>query len=287
MKVLILGGGYTGLRLGRWLAGQGISVCLTNRQGKPLRELALPVFPFAYTPMGDARPLPIEALAGVTHVLSTIPPDAQGVDPVAVSLLDRLQGQKLTWFGYLSTTGIYGDTQGAWVDETAPYNPQNARSQHRVTAETQFLQSSLPTHIFRLPGIYGPGRSIFDRLQAGAVQHVVKPGHVFSRVHVDDIVQTLGRSIQNPQPGTIYNVADDEPTESSVLLIEACRLLGIDPPPPLSFDPEQMSPMAASFWQECRRVSNHKIKTELGVNLCYPTYREGLKAILNGLCFCA
>lgn len=277
MHVLILGCGYTGKRLAQWLIQQGIAVQVTNRAGSPIEGVNSKVFPFQY---GESTsPLPRQALDSVTHVLTTIAPNNQGIDPVIACLMPELQMSKLQWFGYLSTTGVYGDTQGAWVDETSPLQPTNVRSQHRVNIEATFLQSGLPTHIFRLPGIYGPGRSIFDRLRTGTAHHIHKPGHVFSRIHVDDIVQTLCCSMGLPNPGSIYNVADDEPSEPSTLILAVAKLMGIAPPPPEPYESTQLSPMAASFWSECRRVRNAKIKQELGVQLRYPTYREGLQAI--------
>jgi nucleoside-diphosphate-sugar epimerase len=286
MKVLILGCGYTGKRLAQWVTRQSVVVHVTNRTGNAIANLSAPVFAFAYT-AGDAKLLPDSAFQDVTHVLSTIAPDAQGIDPVAASLMPTLQRLNLEWFGYLSTTGVYGDTQGAWVTEESPVASQNLRSQHRVNIEATFLQSGLPTHIFRLPGIYGPGRNIFERLRAGTANHIHKPGHVFSRVHVDDIVQALWLSMltpgakRSPKPSSIYNVADNEPSEPSTLIIEGAKLLGIAPPPAQPLDLATLSPMAASFWQECRRVSNQKIKQELGIQLRYPTYREGLAACLT------
>ncbi|WP_404788291.1 SDR family oxidoreductase [Altericista sp. CCNU0014] len=281
MKVLILGCGYTGQRLARWLVRQKIDVCATNRSGTPLEGLNIPVFPFFYASQAAAVPLPHAALEGVTHVLSTIAPDPQGIDPVAASLMPTLQRSPLTWFGYLSTTGVYGDTQGEWVDEESPLQPQNARSQYRAAIEATFLHSGLPAHIFRLPGIYGPGRSILDKLRAGAAQHIRKPGHVFSRIHVDDIVQTLWQSMRSPSPGSIYNVSDDEPSEPSTLIVEGAKLLNLSPPVAQPYEQIQLNPMAASFWSECRRIRNRKIKQVLGVRLAYPTYREGLRAILT------
>lgn len=280
MKVLILGCGYTGQRLAQWLVHQSIAVSVTNRSGKAIASLAAPVFAFEYSP-GEAKLLPDEAFSNVTHVLSTIAPDAQGIDPVAASLMPTLQRLNLAWFGYLSTTGVYGDTQGAWVTENSPLLSQNLRSQHRINIEATFLKSGLPAHIFRLPGIYGPGRSIFERLRSGTANHIHKPGHVFSRIHVDDIVQALWCSMRSPSPGTLYNIADDEPSEPSTLILEGSKLLGIAPPPAQPLDAATLSRMAASFWQECRRVSNQKMKEQLGVQLLYPTYREGLNACLS------
>lgn len=277
MQVLILGCGYTGQRLAHWLLERNIPVQITTRSGTPQPDLDVPTYSFAY---GDETvPLTSTALEGVTHILSSIPPAKDGVDPVVALLLHQLQDIDLQWFGYLSTTGVYGDAQGGWVDEASPLKPSNVRSQHRVNIESKFLGSSLPTHIFRLPGIYGPGRSIFDRLRSGKVKRIDKPGHIFSRIHVDDIVQTVGTSMLHPDPGNIYNVADDQPTEPSALIVEACRLMDCTPPPLMPFDPSEMSPMALSFWNDCRRVSNQKIKTKLGIQLLYSTYREGLQAI--------
>jgi nucleoside-diphosphate-sugar epimerase len=277
MNVLILGCGYTGIRLAVWLRQQCIPVSVTTRMGQSIPNLDVSVFAFQYGEV--SYPLCTEALDGITHVLTTIAPDNQGIDPVAASLMPSLLPIGLQWFGYLSTTGVYGDTQGDWVDEASPLQPNNLRSHHRVNIEDTFLKSSLPTHIFRLPGIYGPGRSIFDRLREGTAHHIQKPGHVFSRIHVDDIVQALWCSMKTPNPGSVYNVADDEPTEPSTLILEGSRLMGITPPPAQAYERVQLSPMAASFWNECRRVRNRKIKQEIGVNLFYPTYREGLRAI--------
>jgi nucleoside-diphosphate-sugar epimerase len=281
MKVLILGCGYTGQRLALWLTHQQVEVYGTNRAATPIQGLNIPVFPFACATGFSGIPLPTAALEQVTHVVSTIAPDEQGIDPVAASLMPMLQSAYLQWFGYLSTTGVYGDTQGAWVDEESPPNPQNVRSQHRVTIEATFLNSGLPAHIFRLPGIYGPGRSILDKLRAGTAKHIHKPGHVFSRIHVDDIVQTLGKSMRSPQPGSIYNVADDEPSESGELIKWGAKLLNSPPPMAQPYSQASLSPMAASFWSECRRIRNTKIKRTLGVQLAYPTYREGLQAIFT------
>jgi nucleoside-diphosphate-sugar epimerase len=279
MKVLILGCGYTGKRLAQHLIRQSAAVHGTNRTGNAITNLSVPVFAFDYR-AGDAKLPPDLAFQDVTHVLSTIAPDAQGIDPVAASLMPTLRGLNLSWFGYLSTTGVYGDAHGAWVTEESPVNSQNLRSQHRINIEATFLKSGLPAHIFRLPGIYGPGRNIFERLRNGTANHIHKPGHVFSRIHADDIVQALELSMRSPRPGSIYNIADDEPSEPSTLILEGSKLLGIAAPPAQSLDLATLSPMAASFWQECRRVGNRKMKQELGVQLIYPTYREGLAACL-------
>ena len=235
-----------------------------------------------------ARPLtdPRSILAPVTHILVSIPPDEAG-DPVAdlhgAELADL---PNLRWLGYLSTTGVYGDTGGVRVDEATPVTPGTERAARRVAAERSWLDLSsargLPAHVFRLPGIYGPGCSAIDQLRAGAARRVDKPGHVFSRIHVDDIAATLQASMAAPDPGQIYNVADDEPAPQAEVVAYAAALLGVEPPPLVPVDDESLSPMARSFYAECRRVSNVKIKSRLGVTLRYPSYREGLASILAG-----
>lgn len=286
MRVLILGCGYTGTRLALRLHSQGIEVVITTRSGNcPERleglEPAIAHVPFLWQTSPSPCLPPTEVWQGVTHVLSSIPPDTTGVDGVVAGLLDQLTALDLQWFGYLSTTGVYGDRRGEWVDETTSVHPQNARSQARVNAENRFLSSGLPTHIFRLPGIYGPGsgRNIFSRIQSGKARHIHRPGHYFCRIHVDDIVQTLIKSLETPTPGEIYNISDDQPSEASHVLLEAYRLMGQSAPPPLALEDLELSPMAASFWQESRRVRNDKIKSVLGVALKYPTYRQGLASI--------
>ncbi|URR34726.1 SDR family oxidoreductase [Thermosynechococcus sp. HN-54] len=286
MRVLILGCGYTGTWLARSLQAQGIDVVITNRRGKPPPELShVPCFRFAWEPQGEQVPLDSAALEGVTHILNSIPPDRQGEDAVALALLPQLEKLNLQWFGYLSTTGVYGDRQGGWVDETTSVNPQNLRSQHRVSIEQTFLNANLPTHIFRLPGIYGPGegRNPITRILKGNVQLIDKPGHYFCRIHVEDIVQTLERSLTQPTPQEIYNLSDDQPSESLPVLLEAYRLLGRPAPPAVPLEAANLSPMAQSFWRESRRVRNDKIKQVLGVKLRYPSYREGLAAIVREL----
>ncbi|AZB71692.1 SDR family oxidoreductase [Synechococcus elongatus] len=276
MKVLILGGGYTGQHLAQLLTEQAISVLATTRSGQ--WPLNLPCLTFDASTTPPLLPNP-DILAGVTHVLSTIPPLSDGRDPVLATLLPTLQQLPLQWCGYLSTTGVYGDTQGAWVDEESPLQSTNRRSQQRIAIEAQWQASGLPAHIFRLPGIYGPGRSSFDRLRRGDNQRLLKPGHVFCRIHVDDIAAALWASMQHPNPGRVYNVSDDCPCEPALLIEEAARLMDLELPPAQPFDAVELSPMAASFWSECRRVRNDRLKQELGVQLRYPSYREGLAAI--------
>lgn len=226
------------------------------------------------------RPLPAEAFQGVTHVLVSIPPDEEG-DPV----LDRhgadLRGlASLRWVGWLGTTGVYGDRGGAWVDEATPIEPTMARTDRRARAEAAWLASGLPVHIFRLAGIYGPGRNAIRQLLDGTARRIVKPGQVFSRIHVDDIATVLEASMARPNPGQIYNVCDDEPAPPQDVVRFAAELLGVPPPPEEPFETAALSPMARSFYRDNRRVRNARIRSELGVQLAYPTYREGLRALL-------
>ena len=225
---------------------------------------------------------------GVTHVLVSIPPDTKG-DPVLLKYFDIFKNaHHLHWVGYLSTTGVYGNTDGALVDESTLPNPTNERSKCRLSAEQSWMDVSLlyglPVHFFRLAGIYGPGRNVLEQARAGIAHHIQLPGHKFSRIHVEDITQVLMASISKPTPGEFYNVCDDEPASQSDVIAYASQILGIQPPPLLQFEDTKkyMSPMAQSFWQDNRIVDNSKIKRNLGVSLLYPTYREGLKAIFAG-----
>ncbi len=225
-------------------------------------------------------------LQAATHILISTPPGEAG-DP-AFAAAHQLIAEKsdIQWLGYLSTTGVYGDTGGAHVDETAQLNPSSPRSQRRVDAEAQWMSlfhdHGMPVHVFRLAGIYGPGRSPFDQIRARQAKRVNKPGHAFSRIHVDDIARVLTKSISNPKPGAVYNVCDDEPAPPAEVTAYACGLLGVEPPPLEEFEivKERMSPMALSFWNDNRRVDSRKIREELGVKLAYPDYRSGLNAVL-------
>ncbi len=222
----------------------------------------------------------------VTHVLISAAPDAEG-DPVLNGAADALRAiaPKLKWLGYLSTTGVYGDHGGGWVDEQTPLNPATARGRMRVQAEEAWqrfsAETGAPLHIFRLAGIYGPGRGPFEKVRAGTAQRIIKPGQVFSRIHVDDIAAVLLASIERPNPGAIYNVCDNLAAPPQDVLQYAAELIGVELPPPVDFDKADMHPMARSFYAENKRVSNARIIEELGVKLRYPTYREGLEALLE------
>lgn len=227
------------------------------------------------------------AFADVTHVLSSIPPDDDG-DPAFAAHADDLArcAARLRWIGYLSTTGVYGDHGGGWVDETTPVAPASDRARRRVVAERQWqalgARIGVPTHVFRLPGIYGPGRSALDQVRAGTARRIQRAGQVFSRIHVADIAATVLASMERRGGGAIYNVADDEPAPQADVVAFACDLLGVMPPPLIDYAAIEasLSPMARSFHAENRRVRNGRIKDDLGVALAYPTYREGLRAIL-------
>jgi nucleoside-diphosphate-sugar epimerase len=279
-RLLCFGLGYSARYLADRLRRRGFSVvgtCRTAQSAAALGDAGIEPLIF-----DGQHPLAADAFAGVTHVLSSIPPDADG-DPAWRLHRDWFDAHAgaLAWIGYLSTTGVYGDTGGGWVDESSPLAPSNDRSQRRVLAERQWLGSR--AHVFRLPGIYGPGRSALDQVRAGTARRVEKPGQVFSRIHVEDIAATLEASIDRPRGGAIYNVADDEPASSADVVAYAFELLGQPVPPAVPYDQiaPSMSPMARSFYADSRRVANTLIKDELGVRLTYPTYREGLRAILS------
>ena len=233
------------------------------------------------------RPLadPDAALAGATHLLSSVPPDADG-DAVVDEhgdALRRLAGQ-FDWAGYLSTTGVYGDREGGWVDESAELHPTSDRSRRRVAAETALrdlaAESGLPLHVFRLAGIYGPGRNPLETVRQGKAKRIDKPGQVFSRIHVADIVNVLEASFARPNAGAVYNVCDDEAAAPKDVTEFACALLGVDPPPLVPIDEAGMSEMAWTFWKDNKRVDNTRMRRELGVAPTYPDYRAGLRALL-------
>jgi nucleoside-diphosphate-sugar epimerase len=281
-RLFCFGLGYTALALARELAAEGWRIGGTTRAADKRARLAAEGF--AMHEFARDRPLEdaAAALTGATHVLSSIAPDEAGDPVLAHHLADLRRCATLSWVGYLGTTGVYGDRGGAWVDETGAVAPTMPRTRWRAAAERHWLASGLPVHIFRLAGIYGPGpgRNALEAVRAGTARRIVKPGQVFGRVHVDDIVQVLRASIARPNPGAIYNVADDEPAPPQDVIAFACALLGVAPPPEVAYDEAELSPMARSFYLDNRRVCNRRIKEELGVRLRYPSFREGLTAIL-------
>jgi hypothetical protein len=289
-QLLVIGGGYTGQRFAQAAQAQfGLPVLLTSRQAKAPPSPGQPALHWlvfntdSATAESSSVPSPAE-LAGTTHVLVTLPPDRSGRDPALEHLGPILQQLPLQWLGYLSTTGVYGDCGGAWVDETAPCQANLGRSQARRTAEQSWQASGLPVQIFRLPAIYGPHRSPFKALLAGDSRLIHKVGQVFSRVHVDDIVGALLHCLSQPleERPAVVNVVDNCPCPSSETLGFAAHLLGCKLPPAERFEAiaESMSPMARSFWADNRRASNSLLCEGLGYQLRYPSYREGYRACL-------
>ncbi len=274
MKTLLsLGHGYSAAALARRLIPQGWRVIGTTRSRADALA-AQGVEPLLWP--GDLGP----ALADATHILACAAPDGAG-DPF-LAALPGLGGTRPEWLGYLSTTGVYGDHDGGWVDEETALTPSTERGRQRVLAEAQWQATGLPLHIFRLAGIYGPGRGPFEKVRDGTARRILKPGQVFSRIHVDDIAQVLEASIRHPKPGAIYNVCDDDPAPPEDVLSHAAALLGLPEPPAIAYDEAEMTPMARSFYAESKRVRNDRIKEELGVKLRYPDYRAGLAALLAG-----
>jgi len=228
---------------------------------------------------------PFQTFQDVTHLLLSIPPDNGGDLVFNMHSNDLAAMKNLEWAGYLSTTAVYGVQNGSWVDEATPPAPANRRGSLRLHAEEEWqsllFSDGFPLHIFRLSGIYGPGRSALDTARSGAAQRIDKPGHAFNRIHIDDIVQTLIASMNRPNPGAIYNLADDQPSPSQDVVTYACELTGAALPPLIPFDDAELAPMVRSFYKENKRVKNARIKDELGVHLLHPDYREGLKACLK------
>lgn len=271
--LLSLGHGYTAQALARQFVPMGWRIIGTTRGNTAaLQAQGVEAHVWPGTPLA---PL----LAQATHVLSSIAPDAAG-DPVIAAEAAALRAARPAWVGYLSTTGVYGDHAGDWVDETTPLAPSTRRGKARVQVEAEWQALGLPLHIFRLAGIYGPGRGPFEKVRDGTARRIVKPGQVFSRIHVEDIARVLAASIAHPRPGAIYNVCDDDPAPPEDVIGLAATLLGLPMPPEVSWADAEMSPMARSFYAESKRVRNDRIKAELGVRLRYPTYREGLVALL-------
>jgi nucleoside-diphosphate-sugar epimerase len=284
-RLFCFGLGYSALALAERLRRRGWMVTGTCRS--EATQAALARNGIAAHLFDRDRPLadPGAALAGTTHLLSSVPPDAVG-DPV----IDHHAGdvaaiaRSLAWGGYLSTTGVYGDRGGGWVDETGPLSPTGERGQRRRAAEAAWLdlwrRDGVPVHLFRLAAIYGPGRSALDQVRAGTARRIDKPGQVFSRIHVEDIAGVLEASMARPNPGAAYNVCDDDPAPPQDVVAFACALLGVEPPPLVPFREAGLSPMARSFYDDNKRVANARIKQELGMRLRYPDYTIGLRALM-------
>lgn len=283
-RLFCFGLGYCAERLARRLAARGFAIAGTTREVEAKRE-ALGEPDWSLYEFDGTAPLadPEHALAGTTHVLHSIMPDEQG-DPVLrwhAADIDALPD--LIWIGYLSTTGVYGDHGGDWVNEDTPRHPSKPRTMRRVEAEDVWLEHG--ARVFRLAGIYGPGRSALERVASGRAQRIIKAGKLFNRIHVDDVATVLEASIDRTQvrarEGRAYNVSDGNPASSAEVLAYAAELLGVEAPPAVLFEEAEMSEMARSFWQDDLRVSNERILTELEVRLAYPDYRVGLSAIAH------
>ncbi len=280
-RLFVFGLGYTGRRLALALKADGWNVAGTTRTAAGVAALAADGLSAHVhtdeTPLDPATP----DFQMATHLLQSAPPGEAG-DPVLASLADAIGAlPHLAWIGYLSTTGVYGDRGGAEVDEASTLRPTGARGARRVQAEAAWRALRPSAHIFRLPGIYGPGRNALQQLRDGRAYRVLKPGHRFSRIHVADIVQTLRASMARPRAGAVYNVCDDLPAESAEVLAYAAELFGVAPAPAVPFEKAELSAMARSFYRDNKTVANGLIKRELGVELRYPTYREGLADLLG------
>jgi nucleoside-diphosphate-sugar epimerase len=283
-KLFCFGYGYTAAYLAEALRPFGWKIAGTTTDADKrdaLRADGIEAYLFdGNHPIAD----PVETFDGVTHLLFSIPPGATGDAAFELHAHDLTDIPHLVWAGYLSTTGVYGNQDGGWVDENTVTAPTSKRGSQRELAEQQWtslhINNDFPLHIFRLSGIYGPGRSAIDSVRSGTARRIDKPDHVFNRIHVEDIVQTLIASMNKPNPGGIYNLADDHPTPSHETITFACNLLGLDVPPMIPFAQADVAPMVRSFYSDNKRVKNDRIKSELGITLLYPDYRDGLQACL-------
>ena len=272
--LLSIGHGFSARALSDLMIADGWRVIGTTRSAEKAQRLTAQgveavIWPGSELPISD-----------VTHLLTSVAPNDDG-DPVLKRHRGELKAAKnLEWVGYLSTTGVYGDHGGAWVDEDTLLTPSTKRGEARTRAEAEWSQLDLPLHIFRLAGIYGPGRGPFSKVRSGKARRIIKEGQVFSRTHVEDIAQVLYASIKHPNPGRAYNVCDDDPAPPQDVIAFAAELLGVPVPEAVNIEDAEMSEMARSFYAESKRVRNDRIKNELGVKLKYPDYRSGLRALL-------
>lgn len=283
MRLFCFGFGYSAEAFVHRLSPRDVVVAGTHRdlsKGSAPGHVTLAAFD-GQAPSAATR----ELLRGATHVLVSVPPDLEGDAVLRHHGSDLAALEELEWIGYLSTVGVYGDCGGAWVDEQVPVRPISERSLRRAQAERAWIafgqEAGRRVEIFRLAGIYGPGRSVIDNLRSGAARHIVKPGQVFNRIHVDDVARVLTAAIDQPPRHNIYNVADDEPAPPQEVLAYAAELLAIPLPPAVPFGAAGLTGLAASFWAENKRVRNERMRRDLGVELTYPTYREGLRALAS------
>ena len=276
--LLSFGHGYSARALSRILLPQDWRIIGTTRSEDKAPRLMNDGIEPRIWPGADMIP----ALNAATHLLISAAPDDDG-DPVLAALYDEIaqRADQFEWVGYLSTTGVYGDHDGDWVDENTALTPATKRGIARVKAEAAWSAiPGLPLHIFRLAGIYGPGRGPFSKVRNGTARRIIKEGQVFSRTHVADIARVLAASINKPNPGAAYNVCDNDPAPPQDVIAYAAELLGLPTPEAVNFEDADMSPMARSFYAESKKVRNDRIKDELGVDLLYPDYKSGLKSLL-------
>ena len=278
-KFIIFGGGFSGQFISNEIRKLGCEALTSSRQA-PKNNTS-----FFFDSLSSALP-PEHIFEGTTHVLSCIPPDKSGQDPVLSRLYKQLKSLNLEWVGYLSTTGVYGNTNGEWVTEKDPAKPLQERSKRRLLCENSWLNSNLPIQIFRLPGIYGPGRSTFESILKKNIKVIHKPNQVFSRIHVADIANAilyLLLKINNKNFKQIINIADDYPSSQIEVIEHSYKLLGLEMPKPMNFDDAKklLSPIALSFWEENRRVSNTLLCKDLGYKLIHKNYKSGLKSCLE------
>lgn len=283
MNLFVFGLGFSGRTIAERRMARGDRVAGTVRT--PDKAQALAAAGLSARVFGpDGRDSAIDAdLAASDALLISVPPGTGG-DPVLAAYAKQIAAApKLRWIGYLSTIGVYGNHDGAWVDEQTPATPTNARSRERADAEQAWVAfgaaNGIPVHIFRLAGIYGPGQSQLVQLARGTARRIIKPGQVFNRIHVEDIARTVDASLERPRAGAIYNVTDNEPAPPQDVVTFAASLCGIAPPPEISLDDADLTEMGRSFYAESKRVRNDLLRNELGVTLAYPTYREGLMAL--------
>jgi uncharacterized protein YbjT (DUF2867 family) len=285
MKIVIVGLGYSAGFFARAALARGWQVTGTSRSAEKAGSLSAQGIPtLIFGGFAVSRRLET-AIAEADAVLVSTQPDENG-DPALACLSGQLAAApNLRWIGYLSTIGVYGNHDGAWIDETATCRPTSERSKQRLAIDEAWLafgeKTGKPVQIFRLSGIYGPGRNAIVNLRAGTARRLVKPGQVFNRIHAEDIAGVLMASLERPRNGAIYNVTDDEPAPAQDVVAFAAELISIAPPPETPFDSGKLSPMAASFYGENKRVSNALVKSELAYAFRYPTYREALRVLVK------
>jgi nucleoside-diphosphate-sugar epimerase len=283
-KLFCFGLGYSAEALARRVQPLGWHIAGTARTREGAERIAALGYD-AYVFDGESpAPEAAQAIAGATHILVSAGPDEHGDPTLRWHAADIAAAAGLRWIGYLSTIGVYGNTDGQWVDETTPPRPGSERAKRRLAAENDWLAFAAKhgerVQIFRLGGIYGPGRSAVDDLRDGTARRIVKPGQVFNRIHVEDIANVLLAAATGRGSQAVYNVTDDEPSPSPDMVAYAADLMNLAPPPEIPFEAANLSPMGRSFYGENRRIRNRRLYEDLGVTLAYPTYREGVAAIL-------